>query len=84
MKWEGLRFRYPNTWVLFEAVEAHSQEGKRILDNISVIETFENSDDAIKTYRELHKKDPRRELYVAHTKKEDLEIVERKWLGVRI
>lgn len=84
MKWEGLRNKYPETWVLFEAVEAHSENGKRIMDNISIVDTFNDSESAIKAYRELHKKDPKRELYVANTKKEILEIVERKWLGVRI
>ncbi len=33
-------------------------------------------------YRDIHKKEPQREQYVAHTKKENLEIQERKWLGV--
>ncbi len=84
MQWKGLREKYPDCWVLFEAVQAHSNEGKRFIDDIAVLDTFNNSDEAIKAYRDFHKKKPRRELYVAHTKKKDLEIVERKWLGVRI
>jgi hypothetical protein len=84
MKWKGLREKYPDSWVLFEAVQAHSNEGKRIVDDLAVLDTFNDSDDAIRAYRDLHKKDPGRELYVAHTKKQELEIQERKWLGVRI
>jgi len=84
MKWKGLREKYPDSWVLFEAVQAHSNEGKRIIDDIAVHDTYNDSDEAIKAYRDFHKKEPKRELYVAHTKKQDLEIQERKWLGVRL
>lgn len=84
MKWKGLRVKYPDSWVLFEAVQAHSNEGKRIIDEIAVLDIFDDSDEAIKAYRDFHKKEPKRELYVAHTKKKDLEIEERKWLGVRV
>ncbi|MEJ6949977.1 hypothetical protein [Natronospora cellulosivora (SeqCode)] len=84
MKWKGLRQKYPDSWVLFEAVQAHSNDGKRIIDDIAILDTFNNSDEAINAYRDFHKKEPTRELYVAHTKKQKLEIQERKWLGVRI
>ncbi|MDI3548255.1 MAG: hypothetical protein PWR10_1907 [Halanaerobiales bacterium] len=84
MKWEGLRKKHPDSWVLFEAVQAHSNEGKRIVEDLSVLDIFNDSEEAIKAYRKLHKKEPQRELYVAHTKKENLEIQERKWLGVRV
>jgi len=84
MKWEELRQKYPSTWILFEALDAHSNEGGRIVDNISMLDSFLDGDDAFNAYRKLHKKEPQRELYIAHTKKENLEILERKWLGVRL
>jgi hypothetical protein len=84
MKWKDIREKYPESWVLFEAVQAHSDEGKRIVDDIAVLDNFTDSNDAMKAYRNIHKKDPGREMYVAHTKKQNLEIQERKWLGVRI
>ena len=84
MEWKDLRTKHPNRWVLFEALEARSIDGKRIVDNISVVETFEESEEALKAYSEFHKKEPQRELYIAHTQKDDLEILERKWLGVRL
>ena len=31
MKWSNLREHYPNQWVLFEALDAYSQDGKRIV-----------------------------------------------------
>ena len=84
MKWEGLRKKHPDSWILFEAVKAHSDGGKRIIDDLSILNTFNESDEAIKAYRKLHRSEPGRELYVAHTAKENLEIQERKWLGVRV
>ena len=84
MKWKDIREKYPDSWVLFEAVQAHSNEGKRIVDDIAVLDRFTDSDDAMKTYHNIHKKDLGREMYVAHTKKQHLEIQEMKWLGVRI
>ena len=84
MNWEGLRKKNPDSWILFEAAKAHSNRGKRIIDDLSILDTFNESNEAIKAYRKLHKSEPSRELYVAHTAKENLEIQERKLLGVRV
>ena len=84
MKWEEVREKYPGKWILFEALEAHSEEGKRKVDNISILNTFDDSSEATKIYRKIHKKDPHRELYIAHTQKDKLEIEERKWMGIRV
>lgn len=75
---------YPISWVLFEALVAHSNNGKRIVDKISVLDSFEDSHIALGVYRDIHMKEPGRELYVVHTKKEKIDIIERKWLGVRL
>jgi hypothetical protein len=83
MKWEKVRENYPNQWVLVEAIEAHSESGKRILEQLAVLNTFPDSLIAMRTYRELHKKSPNRELYVLHTDRKDLDILERKWIGIR-
>ena len=84
MRWSHLREHYPNQWVLFEALEASSQNGKRIVESLAFVDTFENSKTALEYYDKLHQKEPSRELYVAHTSKEMLDLYERKWLGVRI
>jgi len=34
-------------------------------------------------YRELHRRDPQRELYVLHTDRETVEVTEVHWLGIR-
>ncbi|MGM0411447.1 MAG: hypothetical protein ACQEQF_11900 [Bacillota bacterium] len=83
MKWNEVKEKYSDTWVLFEAVEAHSENGRREVEDISILNTFDDSKKATKKYRKIHKKDPQRELYVAHTRKDKLEIKERRWLGIR-
>ena len=37
MKWNEARMMYPNKWLLFEAIEAHSEKSKRIVEELSVI-----------------------------------------------
>jgi len=57
--------------------------GKRIVKEISVINAYENGNDALKDYAEKHKKDKSREMYVYNTKNKNLSIEERTWIGVR-
>ena len=83
MKWEEIREHYPHQWLLVEAIKAHSDSGKRILEQISVIGVFPDSVTAMKGYTQLHREAPERELYVFHTDREWLDIMERKWLGIR-
>jgi len=83
MKWKKIRKLYPQQWLLLEAIKAHTEAEARILDQLSVIDTFTDSQKAMKEYTELHHKMPERELYVLHTDREIIEISERKWIGAR-
>jgi hypothetical protein len=83
MQWQDIRSHYPNQWLLVEAIKAHSENDRRILDDIAVLETFGDSDAAMKSYTGLHREAPQRELYVFDTDREDLDIQERRWLGIR-
>ena len=83
MQWSEIRCRYPDDWLLIEAIEARSENGKRILDDIAVVATFPDSVTAMKRYTRLHHEAPQRELYVCHTERETLEIRERQWHGIR-
>jgi hypothetical protein len=67
MEWSAIRQTYPHRWLLVEALEAHSQSGKRVLDNLSVVDSFPDGVAAMKGYKELHHRAPERELYVLHT-----------------
>ena len=84
MNWETVREHFPDQWILFEAIDAHSVNGRRKVDKIAIINNFDQGKEALDEYKVIHKKEPNRELYVAHTSKTELEIIERKWLGVRV
>lgn len=67
MLWEEVRNAYPNKWVVFEAIEAHSDHNYRIVDDIAIIDSFNDSMDAFHRHTELHRQKPNRELYFFHT-----------------
>jgi hypothetical protein len=82
MKWQEIRQQYPRQWLLVEAVKAHSEANKRILEQLAVIGAFPDSITAMNHYAQLHRDAPQRELYVFHTSRRTLDITERRWLGV--
>ncbi len=83
MKWQEIRKHYPHQWLMIEAIKARSEAGKRILDDLAIVSAFPDSRTAMKGYIQLHRQSPERELYVLHTDRQALDIVERKWLGIR-
>ena len=83
MQWQEIRAHYPQQWLLVEAVKAHTEADKRILDQLAVVDAFSDSVAAMKRYAQLHREAPQRELYVFHTSRDALDITERSWLGIR-
>lgn len=83
MTWEEIRRHFPHQWLLLEAIEAYSEPGKRIVKQLSVLNTFPDSVAAMKAYAKLHHEMPMREFLVFHTDREQLDIHERTWLGLR-
>lgn len=83
MNWQEIRQHYPQNWLLIEAIEAHTEANKRVLDQIAVLDTFPDSMTAIQNYQAWRHAAPERELYVVHTDRAELEIYERRWTGVR-
>ena len=83
MNWSDVKATYPEQWVLLQADTAHSEGARRVVVHISVISAFDDSEFALRQYLELHREDPSRELYVAHTSRKELEIKERRRLGIR-
>jgi len=84
MRWPEVREAYPDQWLVIEALEAHSEENQRILDQIAVVEVCPDSVTAMQTYRRLHQQHPPREFYFVHTSRDSLEIEERRWAGIRL
>ena len=83
MLWSEIRLHFPQTWLLIEALAAHSVDGKRILDDLSVFGAYSDSTAALASYVQMHRAMPERELYVFHTDREELDIRERWWPGIR-
>ena len=83
MRWSSVRASYPSQWLVIEALEAHSEGDQRLLDQITVVEACPDSTAAMQTYRRLHQEHPLREFYFVHTSRINLEIEERRWVGVR-
>lgn len=83
MRWSDIRAAYPRQWLIIEALEAHSDGHQRILDRIAVVEVCVDGVAAMQGYRRLHQEYLLREFYFVHTSRENLEIVERWWTGVR-
>jgi hypothetical protein len=76
VQWSEIRQHYPGQWLLVEAVDAHTEGDQRILDDVAVLQPFEDVLAAMDCYSKAHRKSPSRELYVVHTKREVLEITE--------
>ena len=84
MKWNDVRNTCSNQWVIIEAVRVHSDGEQRIIDDLSIVEVFGNdSSNGMYKYKEIHRDNKQRELYVVHTSREELDIKERTWIGVR-
>ena len=77
MTWIDIRQRYPHQWLLVEALLAHSKAGKRQVDELAVVNVFTDGEAALRSYLKLHRAAPARELYVVHSNREELEIIER-------
>jgi len=82
MQWQQIRQHHPQQWLLLEAVAAHSEGDRRILDDLAILGIFPDSVLAMRGYSDLHRLAPQRELYVFHTSGENLDIRERQWLGI--
>lgn len=84
MTWEDIKKTHYNQWLIIEAIEVHNEGYKRILDNITVVDTFDQDNNkALMEYVRLHRKHREREMYVVHTSRQDLDITRKKWIGVR-
>lgn len=83
MLWPEVRAAHPDQWLVIEALNAHSENDRRILDRIAVIDVCTDGRATMKRYRELRRQHPHREFCFVHTSVVDLEIEEQLWLGIR-
>lgn len=73
MKWSEARKTYPNKWIVFDSLKQHEEDNKLIVEDIAIIEVFDDINDAFKYYRMLHRQDKSRQLSFDDTRKDKLE-----------
>ncbi len=84
MLWGDAKKAYPNQWVIIEAIDAHTEGNARIIKQMTVVDNFQDDNNrALLQYLQLHRKHRERELYVVHTSRLELDVIEQKWIGVR-
>ncbi len=77
MNWQQIRELYPHRWVVVEALDAHTEIGKRIVNQMSLVDAFgDDWGDAWECYKQVHQIDRGREYYVLHTTNAELDIEE--------
>ena len=83
MTWNEIREKYVDKWLLIEAITTKTINGRRHLEQMSVIREFSDSSSAFSMYKQLHLEQPIREFYVFHTSREELVVVEQSFIGIR-
>jgi hypothetical protein len=83
LKWSEVRQHFPERCVLVEALKTESKGKERIIEEMSVIDDFENGNAAWKVYKKLHVENQNRELYIFHTNNEEIKVIEQPNIGVR-
>lgn len=83
MRWCDVRAAHPDQWLVIEALEAHSVGGRRVFDQIAVVEICPDGRTSMKRYAAIHREHPEREFGFAHTGMVNLDIEERPWVGMR-
>jgi len=83
MRWADVRTAYPDQWLVIEALDARTELGRRLWNQVAVIERCTDGPSTMKRYALLRREHPRREFCFVHTSTSELEIEERHWSGIR-
>ncbi|RDI37934.1 hypothetical protein [Falsibacillus pallidus] len=83
MKWSEVRKLFPERCVLVEALQSQTKGKEKFIEEMAVIDDFENGNAAWKVYKKLHMENQNRELYIFHTNNEEIKVIEQPYIGVR-
>ncbi len=83
MQWADVRRHFPHQWVVIEAISAYTEGDRRMIDELSVVDTYPDGQAAWNGYSALHQQFSRREFYPVHTDREDLEIRDTRWSSIK-
>lgn len=82
MRWQEVKERFPNEWVVLEVIKAYSDKGYRHIEDVVIIDRFENSIESMERYEELRKDHSQREYCFFHTSRENL-VARERYVGIR-
>ncbi|MFT4925089.1 MAG: wyosine [tRNA(Phe)-imidazoG37] synthetase (radical SAM superfamily) [Phenylobacterium sp.] len=82
MLWSEVRKDYPNMWVVVEALQSQQQDDEKTINEVTVVNSFNDSIEAYRSYRAIHKQQPQREYLLASTANEALKVKVQYWAGV--
>ena len=66
--------------MVIEVLEAYSVDGRRVFEQVVVVEMCPDGRTSMKRHAAFHREHPERELGFAHTAMVELEIEERPWI----
>lgn len=78
MKWEEVRRIYPDSFVLLQILDSYVEGDKKYIDDVAIIKAI---DDPSEATHELVNAKPGTLVY--HTRKERIEVLIRKGIGLR-
>jgi hypothetical protein len=79
MTWSEVRQAHPDHWLVIEALAAHSAPGRRVFDEIAVVEVCPDGRATMRRYGALQRAHPGREFCFVHSSAVELIIEERGW-----
>ena len=76
MRWSEVREAHPDQWVVMEALDAHSEPGRWVVELMSVVDTCPDGLAAMHRYGELRRAYRGREFFFFHTSNREIVIEE--------
>lgn len=67
MTWEQVQTRFPEQWLLIEAVVGHDEGDRYIVDDVAVMASFQDSAEAWREYGRLRRADRSRRFIPIHS-----------------
>jgi hypothetical protein len=58
MRWQQARDQFPSQWLLVEAIKAHTEGNKRVVEDLAVVNSFPDSRSALRCYVDFHEQTP--------------------------
>lgn len=83
MTWEQIREKYPNQWVLMEALNAHTEGDRRVFEQLSVLDACTANSDVFPRYKALKQQFPQKEIIFYHASRPRMDVEVRYWAGAR-